>query len=98
MRQIEPSPLHLLLFIPNLKIYNIDIIKIDGKDYFIYNDENFIKFIMYEEELFGKKYNVHVEILKEKLDGTVVNQFESIKDKDKLSEFLGYISLDTLIQ
>lgn len=85
-------------FIPQLKDYNVEKIKIEDKIYSIYNDGNSIEYIVFEDELFGKIYNIHVEILKLESNGSCYNKYESINNINNLFEFLQSLSLDKLIK
>jgi len=85
-------------FIPQLKDYTLDKTQIGDMTYNIYHDGTSIRFITFEKELWGKEYNVHVELLKTKADGSVAKQFELYKDKGEMIEFLQSLSLNTLVK
>lgn len=85
-------------FILQLDNYISDKIQIGDVTYNIYHDGANLKFITFEKELWGKNYNVHVELLKTESDGSVVNQFEWDKDKNEITEFLQSLSLNNLIE
>ncbi|QIB26750.1 hypothetical protein [Caloranaerobacter azorensis] len=85
-------------FIPQLDNYILDKIQVGDITYNIYHDGANIKFITFKKELWGKDFNVHVELLKTKSDGSVVNQFEWDKNKNEITKFLQLLSLNNLIK
>ncbi len=85
-------------FIPQLEDYTLDKIRIGELNYNIYHDDNSIHFITFDKELWGNKYNVHVELLKITEDNFTIKQFEKYKDKDELIKFLKSLSLEHLIK
>lgn len=85
-------------FISQLKDYTLERIQIGDLGYNIYHEDNEIKFITFEKELWGNKYNVHVELLRINPDGSAINQFNGYKDKDELINFLQSLSLDNLVK
>ncbi|MGF7060449.1 hypothetical protein [Brassicibacter mesophilus] len=85
-------------FIPQIKDYDLDKTQIGDMTYYIYHDDTNIRFITFEKELWGKEYNVLVELLKTETDGSVTKQFELYQDKGDLIEFLESLSLNNLIK